>query len=231
MDIGGLQKLTLLDYPGRLACTVFLSGCNLRCPFCHNAGLVLPDQIGAPAMSQETLLAFLQKRKGRLSGVCITGGEPTLRPGLPGLLEEIKALGYAVKLDTNGSNPAALGSLLEAGLVDYVAMDIKNSPARYRETCGGVDIEAKAEESAALLMAGDVEYEFRTTAVKPFHTPEAMTDIGRWLAGAKKYYIQQFVDSGNLVGSGVEALTKKEMEALLQAVLPWIPGATLRGVE
>lgn len=231
MDIGGLQKLTLLDYPGRLACTVFLSGCNLRCPFCHNAGLVMPEQIGTPAMSWEEFLAFLRKRSGRLSGVCVTGGEPTLRPDLPGLLRAVKDLGYDVKLDTNGSNPLMLRSVLEAGLVDYVAMDIKNSPGRYVRTCGGVDILAKAKESVSILMGGPVEYEFRTTAVKPFHTPEAMEDIGRWLAGAKTYYIQQFVDSGNLVGSGVEALTKEEMGALLQAVLPWIPGAQLRGVE
>lgn len=231
MDIGGLQKLTLLDYPGRLACTVFLSGCNLRCPFCHNAGLVLPDQIGPPALTHEALMEFLRRRSGKLEGVCVTGGEPTLRRELPRLLEELKEAGYAVKLDTNGSRPRMLRSLLGQGLVDYVAMDIKNSPALYRRTCGGVDILEKAEESVRILMDGPVEYEFRTTAVKPLHTPEAMADIGRWLTGAKRYYIQQFVNSGNLVGSGMEALTKEEMSALLQSVLPWIPAAQLRGVE
>ena len=140
MQIAGLQKLTLLDFPGRLACTVFLPGCNLRCPFCHNASLVLPREDSPPGMSIAEFLDFLRKRKNRLQGVCITGGEPTLHPDLPDLLRQIHLLGYEVKLDTNGTHPEALRHILQENLVDYVAMDIKNSPQRYAETCGGITL-------------------------------------------------------------------------------------------
>ena len=228
MDINGLQKLTLLDYPGKVACTVFLAGCNLRCPFCHNASLVLG---GAPtAFTEEELLRFLKKRAGFLEGVCITGGEPTLRPGLPEFLAKIKALGYAVKLDTNGTNPGMVRKLIADGLVDYVAMDIKNAPSRYRLTCGGVDVLDAAKETAALLMAGTVDYEFRTTCVRGHHDVAAMEEIGDWIAGAKAYYLQNFVDSGDLIGSGVSGLTQEEMGALRQAVLPWIANTRIRGL-
>ena len=165
MDIQGLQKMTLLDYPGRVACTVFLGGCDLRCPFCHNGGLVLGPM---PAeLDSEELLAFLRKRRGLLDGVCVTGGEPLLRPDLPELLSQIKELGYPVKLDTNGGRPAQLRALAEAGLVDYVAMDVKNSPGRYGETAGvpGLDL-APFRESVSFLLQGTVDYEFRTTVVR-----------------------------------------------------------------
>lgn len=164
MEIQGLQKMTLLDYPGKVACTVFLGGCDFRCPFCHNGELVLSP---APAeMNQEELLAFLKKRQGLLDGVCITGGEPLLRPDLPQLLEAVKALGYPVKLDTNGSHPRALVDLVERKLVDYVAMDVKNSPERYPETVGvpGLDV-GPIRESVGFLLEGLVDYEFRTTVV------------------------------------------------------------------
>ncbi len=230
MKIMGLQKMTLLDYPGLVACTVFLGGCNLRCPFCHNASLVLPERKTEALMSQEELLQFLQGRKGKLDGVCVTGGEPTLYGDLPLLLRQIRQLGFRVKLDTNGSRPQVLRKLMEEGLLDYVAMDIKNSPARYAETCGGADILDAVRESASLLMNGNVEYEFRTTAVCPLHRPEDLEQIGRWLKGASKYFIQGFVDSGDLIGSGLRALERQEMEALLHAVLPYIPQATLRGI-
>ena len=163
MKIGGLQKMTLLDYPGKVACTVFLAGCNYRCPFCHNSGLLeaAPEEI-----TPEALLTFLEKRKGLLDGVCITGGEPTLQPELPQLLERIKALGYLVKLDTNGSNPAMLGMLLAQGLVDYVAMDVKNCPERYAETAGLPNLEIdRIEQSLTYLLSGVVDYELRTTVV------------------------------------------------------------------
>ena len=229
MQIAGLQKLTLLDFPGRIACTVFLSGCNLRCPFCHNASLVLPrGELGGT--TEDELLAFLQKRRGRLQGVCITGGEPTLYPGLPDLLRKIRLLGYEVKLDTNGTNPHMLRVLLEEGLADYVAMDIKNSPAHYSETCGGVDVLAKVRESAALLMQSSIDYEFRTTLAHPLHTAEDAAAIGQWLSGAKRYFLQQFVDSGDLIGTGLSPLTPEEMEAMRQAVLPYIKETTLRGI-
>ena len=185
MDINGIQKLTLLDYPGKCACTVFLAGCNLRCPFCHNASLVLGG--AEVAMTEEEFFKFLQKRKGLLDGVCVTGGEPTLRPDLPEFLKKIKDLGYLVKLDTNGSNPKMLRQLLEEGLLDYVAMDIKNCPEHYTPTCGGIDILPAVEESLSILKENQVEYELRTTCVKPFHDSSAMEAMGKWLSGTKNY--------------------------------------------
>ena len=228
MDISGIQKLTLLDYPGKCACTVFLAGCNLRCPFCHNASLVTGH---APvAMEEAEFLAFLKKRQGLLDGVCITGGEPTLRPGLPEFIKKIRQLGYLVKLDTNGSNPKLLRRLIDEQLVDYVAMDIKNCPDRYGETCGGDDILPQVQESLRILQENNVEYELRTTCCKPFHDTQAMEAMGKWLKGTKNYYLQAFVDSGDLVGSGVSGFTKEEMEALRQAVLPYIPTTRIRGI-
>lgn len=230
MRIGGMQKLTLLDYPGKVACTVFLSGCNLRCPFCHNPGLVLPEQSNGPGISETEVLSFLEQRKGKLDGVCVTGGEPTLQPGLPEFLKKLRELGYAIKLDTNGTNPGMLKALLQNGVLDYVAMDIKNSPSRYAETCGGVDILSMVQESANLLLDGSVEYEFRTTVCKPLHTEKEMKEIGRWLRGAKRYFLQAFVDSGDLVSGGVQAHTHEELVRLLQTVLPYIPNTQLRGI-
>ena len=228
MDISGIQKMTLLDFPGKCACTVFLAGCNLRCPFCHNASLVLASP--APAMGSEEFFAFLKKRKGLLDGVCITGGEPTLRRDLPEFIRKIKELGFLVKLDTNGSNPALLRQLLDEQLLDYVAMDIKNAPDRYGETCGGIHILSQVEECLTLLRNASVEYELRTTCVRPFHDEQAMEAIGKWLSGTEHYYLQAFVDSGDLVGSGVSGFTKEEMEALRQAVLPHIPNTRIRGI-
>ena len=230
MNIAGLQKMTLLDYPGRIACTVFLAGCSLRCPFCHNTSLVLPDRCPPPPlMSPEELLRFLQSRQGKLDGVCITGGEPTLHRDLPQLIGAIRDLGFPVKLDTNGTNPAMLRALLEDGLLDYVAMDIKNCPARYDETCGGVSVLPLVQESVRLLMESHVDYEFRTTVFSPAHGPEEMAAIGQWLRGAKRYFIQAFVDSGDLIGTG-KPLSQDEMNALLQTVLPYLPTAQLRGI-
>ena len=230
MNIAGLQKTTLLDFPGHIACTVFLAGCNLRCPFCHNASLVLPEQFQSPQMSEAELLDFLKTRQRKLRGVCVTGGEPTLYGDLPQLLEEIRSLGFLTKLDTNGTNPSMLQSLLERHLVDYVAMDIKNSPGRYAQTCGNVDFLEQVKRSAALLMESGVDYEFRTTVCHPLHDAEAMAEIGQWLQGAKRYYLQQFVDSGQLVGSGISALTPQQLEQLRQAVLPFIENTYIRGI-
>ena len=228
MRIGGLRQLSLLDFPGYVACTVFLTGCNLRCPYCHNPSLVLPAD--APdALSEDALLSFLQARHGKLDGVCISGGEPTLHRELPQLLRRIRGLGFRTKLDTNGTNPDMLEALAQEGLLDYAAMDIKNSPDRYAETCGGVDLLGPVKRSAALLMAGAVDYEFRTTVCAPLHTPEEMAGIGRWLKGAKRYFLQPFVDSGELVGSGMKPLTKEEIEALRDSVLPDIPSTQIRG--
>lgn len=228
MDVNGLQKLTLLDYPGKCACTVFLAGCNLRCPFCHNAALVVGQ---APtAMTEEEFLAFLKKRRGLLDGVCITGGEPTLRKDLPEFIGMIRSLGYLVKLDTNGSNPKMLRQLIDEKLIDYAAMDIKNCPDRYGATCGGISVLPAVEESLSILRENKVEYELRTTLCKPFHDKAAMEAMGKWLSGTENYYLQNFVDSGDLVGTGVSGFTKEEMEALRDAVLPHIPNTRIRGI-
>lgn len=230
MHISAIQKMTLLDYPGKLACTVFLPGCNLRCPFCHNACLVLPEQIQPAAISCEELLAFLSKRVGKLDGVCISGGEPTLYPDLPELISSIRQLGFSVKLDTNGTNPQMLKTLLQDGLLDYVAMDIKNSPDRYLQTCGGVDVLDSVKKSVDLLMSANVAYEFRTTMCKPLHDEETMQSIGQWLRGAKQYFLQAFVDSGNLVGQGIFPFTEAEMLALQHVVRKDIPNTQIRGI-
>lgn len=229
MTVNGLRKLTLLDFPGRVACTVFLAGCNMRCPFCHNAPLVV-DASGVENISEDELLAFLKKRSGILDGVCITGGEPTLRRELPELIRSIKALGYAVKLDTNGTNPDMLSSLIGEGLVDYVAMDIKNSPEKYSLTAGcAADLDAVCR-SAAILMENKVNYEFRTTVVSGYHTAEDFRDIGEWLRGAEKYFLQNFVDSGALIDPETRGCSESEMKEFLETVKQFIPAAALRGM-
>lgn len=228
MALQGLQKLTLLDYPGKVACTVFFSGCNFRCPFCHNAGLV--TGAFAPELTEAELLEYLKKRQGILEGVCVTGGEPLLAAGLEPLLEQIKALGYSVKLDTNGSFPQRLRGLVEKGLVDTVAMDIKNSPARYAETAGapGLDL-GPVRESAAFLLGGGADYEFRTTVVQGLHTEADFEAIGRWLPDAKRYFLQRFVDSGDLLRPGLAPAGEGEMRRFLAALQKTIPAARLRG--
>lgn len=228
MHIHGLQKLAMVDYPGKLAATVFTGGCNLRCPFCHNA-LLVTRLAETPEIPEQEVLDFLASRRGLLDGVVLTGGEPLLQPDAADFLRKVRELGFAVKLDTNGTNPDMLEALAQEGLLDYAAMDIKNSPDRYAETCGGVDLLGPVKQSAALLMAGTVDYEFRTTVCAPLHTPEEMAGIGRWLKGAKRYFLQPFVDSGELVGSGMKPLTKEEIEALRDSVLPDIPSTQIRG--
>ena len=231
MNIQGLQKLTLLDYPGKVACTIFFAGCNFRCPFCHNASLVThidPEE----NIPREEVLAFLRKRAGILDGVCITGGEPLLAPDLEAFIREIKALGYEVKLDTNGSNAEKLKHLVKAGIIDYVAMDIKNSPEKYGLTIGIEGYEmSNVMQSAAFLMEGHVPYEFRTTVVREFHKREDFEAIGQWLEGADRYYLQSFVDSGDLIQPGLRGYTKEIMEQALEIVRQYIPAADLRGME
>ncbi len=231
MEIHGLQKLTLLDYPGHTACTVFTGGCNFRCPFCHNAALVLHPQ-DQPTVPEEEIFALLSKRHGLLDGVAVTGGEPTLQRDLPDFLRRVKEMGFAVKLDTNGTRPAMLRALAAEGLVDYVAMDVKNSWARYGETAGlpGMDL-GPIRESAAFLLEGSVEYEFRTTVVKEFHRVSDIEDVARALAGAQRYFLQAFKDSGELIGGELSGCSREEMEAMRAAALPYIPATELRGID
>ena len=230
MRILGLQKLSLVDFPGKVAATVFTGGCDLRCPFCHNAPLVLPGR-GTSALDAGGVLDFLASRRGLLDGVVLSGGEPLLQPDAADFLAEVKAMGFAVKLDTNGCHPDALADILDRRLADYVAMDIKNSLEKYPWTVGvpGFDT-APVERSARLLMEGPADYEFRTTLVRPFHEVGDMETIGRWLRGARRYYLQAFVDSGDLVGGGCAPFTPEEMEGFLQAARPFFQSAGLRGL-
>ena len=233
MFLAGIQKLSLLDYPGVVACTLFTPGCNFRCPWCHNAGLVLPEQFPAEMPDPEEVLQFLKKRKGVLDGVCITGGEPLLHAEIPDFIRKLKDLGYRIKLDTNGSFPERLRALAEEKLVDYVAMDIKNSPACYAETVGvpGLRPDTVAE-SKDFLLTEPVDYEFRTTVVKGLHTEERLLEAAEWIQGAKAWYLQQFRDSGALIcGNGLSAFSDGEMQQLLDAVQKRLPAAKLRGLS
>lgn len=230
MEIHGIQKMTLLDYPEKVACTIFTARCNFRCPFCHNASLVTHVDT-EEAIPEEEIFSFLRKRQGILDGVCITGGEPLLQPDIEVFIRNVKALGYLVKLDTNGSNVLMLKRLVESGLVDYVAMDIKNAPDKYGMTIGIDEYDmSNIFQSVDFLMSGEVPYEFRTTVVRQFHKREDFAAIGRWIKGAKRYYLQSFVDSGDLIGSGVTGYTKEIMEQALEIVQRNIPNAKLRGV-
>ncbi|PWL54348.1 MAG: anaerobic ribonucleoside-triphosphate reductase activating protein [Clostridiales bacterium] len=236
MIIRGLQKLTLLDYPGKVACTVFTDGCNFACPFCHNASLAhrpgVPPVGAPPAIPADEVLAFLRKRTGVLDGVCITGGEPLLQEGLKAFLSSVKELGYSVKLDTNGSLPARLKELVAGGLVDTVAMDVKNAPDRYAETIGRPVYDmAPVCESVDFLRSLSGRYEFRTTVVRELHTISDIEAIGRWLAGAEKYFLQSFTDSGDILAPGLHAHEPETLRRMLSAVRPYIPAAALRGVE
>ncbi len=233
MVFAGMQKLSLLDYPGVVACTLFTLGCNFRCPWCHNAGLVLPDQFPEGTLDADEVLSFLKKRQGILDGVAVTGGEPLLHEELPDFLAEVRALGYRVKLDTNGSFPDRLIKVVESGLADMVAMDIKNGPSHYGRTIGlkGA-VPAAVEKSKDYLLSGPVEYEFRTTVVKGLHTRESLLEAARWIEGAKEYYLQQYRDSGNLIRpDGLGAFSNEEMHALCEAVAEILPTVRLRGVE
>ena len=232
MLISGLQKMTLLDYPGLVACTVFTGGCNFRCPFCHNAQLVLPDRMDRSDKTEQ-VLSFLRKRQGLLDGVAITGGEPLLHADMPDFLRRIRDLGYRIKLDTNGSFPDRLRAIVEEGLVDRVAMDIKNAPLLYAKTIDVPKFDLEPiERSKSYLLEGHVEYEFRTTVVYGLHTEENLCAAARWIEGAREYYLQQYQDSGDLISPyGLEAFTDEEMPGLLEKVREIIPAAQLRGLE
>ena len=230
MKIHGLQKMTLLDFPGKVACTVFFGGCDMRCPFCHNAELL--DGSAPPVMDEDELLSFLKKRQGLLDGVAFTGGEPLLQKDLPELAGRIRELGYPVKLDTNGTNPERLRKMIRDGLVQYVAMDIKNSQDRYAETAGMKVLDmGPVRESVSLLLEGTTDYEFRTTAVAELHDDRSFEQIGRWIKGARRYYLQRFTDRETVPFGGFHSPTEEQMHRWADIVRPFIPAVELRGVE
>lgn len=230
MILGGLQKLTLLDFPGTVACTVFTVGCNLRCPFCHNPALVFnpPEDM---RISEEEFFAFLKKRQGILDGVAITGGEPLLHADIGEFIAKIKAMGYKVKLDTNGTYPDRLEKILAEGNVDYVAMDLKNTFEKYAKTVGieGFDV-SLIRRSIELIQKSGVAYEFRTTVVSPLHEAGDFETIAKQVEGTGKYFLQSFVDSGELLnGDGLSEMPKAELEKALEGAQKIIPQAKIRG--
>ena len=234
MKIAGLQKMTLLDYPGKVACTVFLSGCNFACPFCHNAEL-LGGEV-PPLMDDQDLLAFLEKRRGMLDAVCITGGEPTLHPGLGDLMRAIKDMGYLVKLDTNGYRPNILKQLAADGLLDYVAMDIKNGPDKYAETAGIIAVDLTAiEESMTFLLTGNLDYEFRTTVAAQLHSENSIREMTNWVGNlvpgtkAKRFFLQPFVDRDTVEYSGLSAPTQDELNHYILCLKSIAEMAEIRG--
>ena len=227
MLIGGFQKMTMLDYPGKVAATVFTYGCNFRCPFCHNATLVIDE---AQLFSEDEILAYLNKRKGILDGVCISGGEPLLQNDIFDFIKKIKSLGLLVKLDTNGSYPERLREAIDSGLVDYVAMDIKTSKENYSRVADtNVKIE-DIEKSVQILLESNIDYEFRTTVVRELHTKEDFVKISNWIKGAKRYFLQCFKDNENLIGNNLSAYTLPELEGFLEVLKDNINEVRLRGV-
>lgn len=234
--ISGLQKMTLLDYPGKVACTVFLQGCNFRCPFCHNSDLLGKD--GPETIPVETLMTFLKKRVGLLDAVCVTGGEPTLQKDLPELLRQIKALGYLVKLDTNGSRPEVLKALVEEKLVDYVAMDIKNSPEGYGKTVGLPNMALTAiEESIGYLLEDHVDYEFRTTVADELHDPQGIRAMGQWLCSLRpgikprRHYIQPYVDRDSVLTQGLHTPEKEKLVDMAKNLALFAHLVEIRGMD
>ena len=229
MKIQGLQKMTLLDFPGRVACTVFLGGCDFRCPFCHNGELL--DGTAPAVMDDQALLKFLKSRQGLLDGVAVTGGEPLLRKDLPDLLRAIRELGFAVKVDTNGNHPDALEGILREGLADYIAMDIKNSPEKYALTSGLPRLDlAPVRRSVELLLHSDIPYEFRTTVVDQLHQAEDFEAIGQWIAGAKAYFLQPFTDRDSVPYAGFTAPAREDLEKYASIARVYVPYTSIRGV-
>lgn len=232
IKICGLQKTTLLDYPGHVAATIFLGGCNFRCPFCHNAELLGND--AEAQYSREEVISFLTKRKRVLEGVCITGGEPTLQPeALEDFIREVRNLGLLVKLDTNGTRPDVIRNLAQKGLLDCIAMDIKAAPEHYPRVCGvsGADLDA-IRESVAWLISGTLPYELRTTVVKGLHTRADFEQIGPWIKGCPHYYLQNYVASELvLFPNGFDSFSKDELLEFAGIVKPYVGEVALRGID
>lgn len=230
LNIQGLQKTTLLDYPGHVAATVFFGGCNMRCPFCHNMDIVRTED--PPAYNDEEILSFLSRRRGVLDGICITGGEPTLCTDLPRFIASVKDLGFLVKLDTNGTNPKMLGALIKDKLIDYVAMDIKSSMSGYGRACGVDDIRlAPVKESIDILIGGECDYEFRTTCVEEFLDDKAVADIGNLIKGAKRYYLQGYVESEFVPDKSLHPVTKEKLLEYVRELEKYIGHVKIRGIS
>ncbi len=229
MQIAGMTKLTLLDYPGKLACTIFTPGCQLRCPFCHNAQLALADPSAPTGFSIDGVISYLKKRRNVMEGVCISGGEPLMQDRIVDFISNVKDLGYLVKLDTNGGFPDKLAHLLDFKLIDYVAMDIKNCISRYAETCGHQSINLSPFiESISLIQRSNIIYEFRSTIVHELHKRENLLQFNAWNIGASRLFLQSFQDSPDILRPGLHGYSTKEMEALRQSILPIIPNARVR---
>lgn len=227
MQILGLQKLTLLDYPGYVASTIFTGGCNFKCPFCQNASLVNYEE---EDLGEENILEFLKMRKPYLDAICISGGEPTIQKDLKDFIKKVKNLGYLIKLDTNGTNPKILKELIDEKLINYVAMDIKNSKEKYDDTIGlSYDI-SNIEESVNLLLEGNIDYEFRTTVVKDFHDDDDFIKIAKWIKGAKKYVLQQFVDSENVIKGGLSSHPKEKLYEFKNILEKELKNVEIRGI-
>lgn len=225
MKISGIQKVTLVDYPGEVATTLFTAGCNFRCPFCHNAGLV---EMSDPDINIEEILSYFDKRKGVITAVCVSGGEPTLHHDLPDFISKLKAKGLLVKLDTNGTNLPMLKHLVDNNLIDYIAMDIKNSPDKYPLTSGSNTFD-NLHEVVEYIMSCGVDYEFRTTLVDQHHTHQDMESIGQLIRGAKKYYLQKFEDSGNCLSDNLQAINHDTAQEFVAILRKYIPNTQLRG--
>lgn len=231
MQIFGFNKTTLLDFPEHVACTVFTGGCNFRCPFCQNGDLVLHGG-SLPVLDEEEVFGVLRKRKGILTGVCVTGGEPTLQRDLDVFLSRVKELGYLVKLDSNGYRPEVLQSLCERGLVDYFAMDIKSSPKNYARTAGVKELDmGLIRESVDFIRSCGLDYEFRTTVVRELHSSGDFLSIGEWLKGCKAYFLQSYVESEGVICKEFSSYSKEELEEFVMLLKPYIDNVSLRGVD
>ena len=231
MNICGYQKTTLLDYPGHVAATIFTGGCNFRCPFCHNSDLVVNSTM-SPCISQEEIFAFLKKRKNVLSGICITGGEPTLQTNLSEFIKKVRSLGYKIKLDTNGYRPDVILSLLEENLLDYIAMDIKAGLSNYAKVSGIPNLDtSKIKESISIIENSGINYEFRTTVVKELHSQEDFLEISEMLSSSSPYFIQSFKDSGNILTPGLSSCDTETLNQYLAIVKNKLPFSSLRGIE
>lgn len=229
MKIKGLQKLTLLDYPEKTACTVFTGGCDFLCPFCHNIDLVIGTDDNYE-IAQEEFFSFLKKRKGVLDGVCITGGEPLMHSEISNFISAIKNLGYSVKIDTNGSYPERLISLVKDGLIDYVAMDIKSSKEGYPLVCGIKNYDTSAvEKSVDFLMSGEIPFEFRTTVVRELHSENDFIEIGKWIKGSEKYFLQTFKNYENVIKKDLSAYNEAQMNHFKELLIPYVPNTKIRG--